>query len=266
MSGLNNNEPPGGGGLPPSVSPTLLSNVPQLMSGLAIGNPATTAPTAPPTTDTVPGPAAPAATGAGIVVIPTVNLANAPAPSFNESQHASFPPPANPYTHGNPASVAPTLSTTLSKLSDKLDYPVRTSLGEDKSGKRNVLSNHFDITVDPKTKFFEYKVIGIPAAESRANKRRQYRHYHLMDQLHQHATGPQTHNGHITTGEGAEWRLIDVTDPPAVYSLNVQFIRYVDIAGLREFANTNHPNPTTYDPSSAENALNIVMKHAIGNI
>jgi eukaryotic translation initiation factor 2C len=259
-----------------------------MMSGPNIASSTTTASTVPANAaNSTTASATAAAQGAVAVGVPTANLANMPQPNFIEVQQAAPSPQANNYTIGNAVSVAPSLSGRLLSLTDTLKYPARTELRTRIGQEQNVLSNHFDITIDSNTKFYEYKIMGVPASESRANKRRYMQttiqavtflsnnqNFFATDDidtiiswinLHQHATGPQVQNGDLATSEGAEWRLIDIADAGAIYALNFQYLRQVDLTGLLDFGNTHHSNPAIYDPSNAENALNIIMKKAINN-
>lgn len=56
---------------------------------------------------------------------------------------------------------------------------------------------------------------------------------------------------------------MDVVDGTITSSLNFQYLREVDIAGLRAYADTAHHAPAAYDSSPAEHALNTIMKKCI---
>jgi hypothetical protein len=137
-------------------------------------------------------------------------------------------------------------------LTDTLVYPVQTGL-RDSKGQNEVLANHFEMNLDPKTVFYEYQIVGLPVSASRASKERYIetviqsvpflnnQAFSATDSvntiiswknLHQLATGPRVQNGNPATSEGAEWRLIDITDGTTTSSLNFQYLRQVDIAGF----------------------------------
>ncbi|KAH6883189.1 Piwi domain-containing protein [Alternaria rosae] len=141
------------------------------------------------------------------------------------------------------------------------------------------------MTFDPKTIFYEYHLIGIPASESRAGKKR-YTETIIQNvpflntnrtlfatdnaatiiswiNLHQYATGVRVATGDPVTGVGGAWRLLDIVDRNTTTRLTLQYSGQVDIAGLQSYANTTHPNTATYDPSPAETALNTIIATCI---
>jgi eukaryotic translation initiation factor 2C len=140
------------------------------------------------------------------------------------------------------------------------------------------------MNLDPKTVFYEYQIVGLPVSASRASKERYIetviqsvpflnnQAFFATDSvntiiswknLHQLATGPRVQNGNPATREGAEWRLIDITDGTTTSSLNFQYLRQVDIAGFRDYSNTNLAVPAAYDLHPTEYALNTIMKKCI---
>jgi eukaryotic translation initiation factor 2C len=276
MSGQNNSQPPGGApaGVPSSA------NLPQPggLAGVSSGT----------ASNAITGPTAVAsslnATTSASIPVPQASLANAQVPNLIELRRSTNPPQANTYTKGNPVSVSPLQAARLSNIPGTLEYPVRAGLRT--SGAQNkVLTNHFEMTLDRKTAFYEYQILGIPDSASRASKERYMetviqsvpflnnnQAFFATDNvntiiswkdLHQFANGPQVHTGHAVTSAGAEWRLIDIMDGTTISSLNFQYLRSVDITQFQSYSTTNHPAPATYDSHPTEYALNTIMRKCI---
>ncbi|KAG9194153.1 hypothetical protein G6011_04188 [Alternaria panax] len=218
--------------------------------------------------------------------ITTVNLQDTPAINFNEVARSRAAPAATVSQDGTLVNVDSGLAEKLTTLNGTTKYPLRTSLRERPKGD-TVITNYFQMTVNTKATFYEYRIIGIPSSESRAGKKRymetaiqnvpflsQNTNSFATDNvntiiswknLHEHATSVQIVPNNPVTGIGGEWRLVNIDDRNTTAHLNFHYSRQIDIAGLRSYANTMNTDPTTYDPTPAENALNIIMSKCITN-
>lgn len=165
-------------------------------------------------------------------------------------------------------------------------YPIRTELRSIHDTKERVLTNHFEIRVNPNTKFYEYQITGMPASAKRnlrkrlmmtviedvsflQNKKDKFATDYFetiisWEDLHSSAPGQE-----ITTRDDnnpdlfREWRLLDVNDRDGTINLNLRFMGEVDIAAFRAFTGRNSPNGDRYNPEPVRRALHIMMTKCI---
>ncbi|KAI4615118.1 hypothetical protein J4E83_006842 [Alternaria metachromatica] len=215
--------------------------------------------------------------------IPRASLQDAPAINFQETSTPNSAPSPSTSRGGRIVPVNPGLSETLSNLKGASKYPLRTSL-RTKPERGEVITNSFQMRINEKAVFAEYRILGIPVSESRAGKKRYMetaiqnvpflnnnRRNFATDNadtiiswvnLHQYA-GAHVMIGHPTTAVGAIYRLVDIVDRNTTAQLSLEYKRRIDFADLRSYANTSHADPSNYDPSAEEYALNTIMSKCI---
>ncbi|KAL1798359.1 hypothetical protein ACET3X_002396 [Alternaria dauci] len=218
--------------------------------------------------------------------VASVNLQDAPTINFKEVASSHTRPEASSNKDGNSVLVDNKLVEKLSHLEDTSKYPLRTSLRVGPN-KNTVITNYFQMNINPNATFYEYRIKGIPASESRAGKKRYmetaiqnipFLHQNTgsfatdnietiisWENLHEQITSEQVSHGDPVTRAGGEWRLVDIIDRDTKTRLDFCYSGQIDIAGLLSYANTMNTDPTAYNPSSAETALNIIMAKCIAN-
>lgn len=218
--------------------------------------------------------------------VSNVNFHDAPVVDFGEVARSNPAPRTSDLKDGNSVPVDSKLAEKLANLKGTSKYPLRTLL---RTGRKwdAVITNDFQMTVDPNATFYEYRIRGIPASESRAGKKRYMettiQNVPFLSQnsgsfatdnastiiswvdLHEHAPGVQVVANNPVTGTGGEWRLVDIIDRNTTAHLNFYYSRKIDIAGLQPYAETTNTDPTAYHASPAENALKNIMARCITN-
>ncbi|KAI0583519.1 hypothetical protein TUN199_09961 [Pyrenophora tritici-repentis] len=172
--------------------------------------------------------------------VPSTHLMDAPAINFNEITKCKLAPARSTYSEGRRVFVDPELPNRLTNLKDTLRYPMRTKLRTG-PGKGQVLANYFELLIDPKAILIEYQIHGIPDSEPSMGKSR-----YMNTAIQPYATGVRVHVGNPITSIRRRWRLIDITDRGTTANLCL-----------------DHADPTTYDPTLAENVLNTIITKCI---
>lgn len=199
--------------------------------------------------------------------------------SISPPDHKGYPP-------GNRVRPGADIINQLVKFKDKLEYPVRDGLRADTGA--TVLTNHFEVSIDPSAQFWEYRITGIAENEKRAMKKR------IMDtviqevqflrdnqksfatdyngtiiawkNLHSLATGPKiSSTDPLKPDLREEWRLVDVLDRNVTLYLNLRLIGLVDVPAFQSYTNSTHSDPSKYDPEPTKNALNIIVTKCFEN-
>jgi eukaryotic translation initiation factor 2C len=195
-------------------------------------------------------------------------------------------PAKDNYTAGNNVQSGSGLIGRLHPLRATMKFPVRESLRPNQQEKVN--TNYFEITVDPSTVFYEYRILGMAENEKRKTKRRfmetVIEHVPFLKcnqdsfatdyvdtiiawrDLHSLATGPKvgTYDANIPDSAD-EWRLIDVIDRQVTAYLNLRLKGTVDIAAFKAYVGSNHANPAGYNLEPTKRALHIIMTKCIHN-
>jgi hypothetical protein len=204
-----------------------------------------------------------------------------------KSNGRSVPVPAKrEYPAGNTFNPDNGILNRLYARHVETKYPIRDSL-RPKQGK-SVITNHFEVVVNPAVKFYQYCITGISGKEKRSTKRRYIetaiqkvpflqsnRDHFATDyvdtiiswkDLHSLAPGPKvgSYDDNVP-GSADEWRLIDVIDRNVTVYLNLRLIGTVDFTAFRDYINSNHNDPGQYNPEPTRRALHIVMSHCIND-
>jgi eukaryotic translation initiation factor 2C len=201
-----------------------------------------------------------------------VDLQDAPALDWTEVLTPIPGPGASGYPVGPNITGDPDIAGDLAPYQGSLKYPTRVGFRKEKS--QSVLTNHFDLQIDPNTVFYEYKVIGMPEKVSKAVKRlyletaiehvpelKNSKASFATDKIDTIVAWVPLHErlGYLQLYEQQTWRLLEVANRDTLAILDIQFIRKVDLQGLRAFSSVVHPDPNAYDPEPTLNALNILI-------
>jgi eukaryotic translation initiation factor 2C len=251
------------------------STLPTAMNSLSLGNPTH----------------APSATSQPITSASVPNVPIKDSPQISWTNHVPYdratnaPPPAA-YGTGNQFNPGTGVIKKIAPLKNKMKHPVRDRLNDDK--RHSVLTNHFEVAIDPKAKFYEYRIVGIPESEKRATKKR------IMDtvidnvpflrnnqasfasdyvdtiiawkDIHSLVTGPKVGSyDPMIQDSREEWRILEVVDRNVTLYLNLRLIGLVGIEQFQRYIASEHSNPPAYDPEPAKNALNIIFTKCFGS-
>ncbi|KAH3913465.1 hypothetical protein HBI56_083150 [Parastagonospora nodorum] len=136
---------------------------------------------------------------------------------------------------------------------------------------KEVLTNHFQVSVLPVAILYEYRITGISPNEKRATKRRYIetaiqntsflrdnRKSFATDyfdtiiswvDLHSLGAGPKVGAyDESITDSADERRLIDVVDRDVTSHLNLRLSAPMDLAAFRSCVGSSHDNPAAYNP------------------
>jgi len=266
MSAQNNNQPPEGGHQPPDAT--------NATANVAAGSASTS---------NVP-------LGTQISV-PSVPLQDSTPLSWSVPENGTNDPGVDPpgeaaYSRGNVFNPGTGIINFLGQLQGSMKYPVRDSIRNNQD--QEVRTNHFEITIDPNTTFYEYRIIGIADSERRNAKKRYVQT--LIDNvpalqtngdffatdyidtiiswkdLHSIPPGPKVNTYDPTIpNSGDEWRVIDIVDRNVTYHLNLRLIGTVNIAEFQNYVGSTHNNPVAFNPEPVRRALHIITTKCVHN-
>ncbi|KAF2658625.1 Piwi-domain-containing protein [Lophiostoma macrostomum CBS 122681] len=192
---------------------------------------------------------------------------------------------------GNQITTPVELVQKLQKINDAdATYPIRDDL---RPSTTEVLTNHFEITLEPKIVFYEYKIEGIPSDKPKRLQKvfvdnivnRVGWLVRNKDSFAHDSTGTiiawkslpiPTKVGHKEAGtnpedEGRIWELLDLKHGEDYLHIDFRFVRTVNITGLLRYISTDPAyrdwDSNVWNLSPVVNALNIVIsKCFIGDI
>jgi hypothetical protein len=201
-----------------------------------------------------------------------VNLQDAPALTFGELPTPERMPQESQYSPGAEIPENRDIVGRVESYEESLKYPARANFRQPKSQK--VLTNHFEMEIEPDTVFYEYRITGMPENLSKAVKRLYLETaIENVPLLKENKASFATNKvdtiiawvnllelaGSRADNERESLILLEVTNRDAVTVLELQFIREVDFGNLKAFSNVTHSDPSAYDPEPALNALNILI-------
>jgi hypothetical protein len=157
-------------------------------------------------------------------------------------------------------------------------YPIRQQLRATPTSE--VLTNHFEISIDPKSELFEYQIIGIPADCTTRQKQpivntilqsvpflRDNAAYIATDYNETIVAWKNLNNltpySYVNAGsshslDGREWKILDIENDHDPLQITLRFRRMVDLASLQRYV-TSDPTLSAWNSSAVCNVLNIVI-------